>query len=494
MNPLVLPLGLVAGLALAGAASAGSSNRRPLTTATLTARIAALSPAEAYRVQQALEAGLLSGWTRPRERLTPAELAEMVGLAIHQHTFDATEPNRRAQDHARVRVALGSRATQAEAASDAWWAMNWRKNAIERMDASQLERGRAMLVPAVARRRDEVATQRAQLQRYRTEPPSYHGLGGYERSLAEKQEALVYHEVELALIEGQERRRKGSRSFGSEYQTEYFHVTDASSVSDIQKNGFRPGWGDVGYGVYLYGTLTSAQRFARRGGWDKSLKKPVILEIEDSRVRKIESHELDSSWDRSLYTDMFILDAEEEGPEFVQVERLEVVGPVPRVGRGSRSVGPHLVEGPSPIAYPPGHAGNGLPVQRLALVDPSASPATPLDTYFVTTEHKITRSPVTGKMYAKPKVKVVPGAGPTVVGFLDYHVLPYTNGAIYLDFYTVRRDHRGQGLGRRLIDEFYLKFAGAPWIDWGKVMPDAGPTWDRMRKDPGNPKTYGKLW
>ena len=362
MNPLVFPLGLAGALALAAVASSGSSNRRGSGTPALVARLAALSPDEATRVQRILERGLLAGWTRPRERLTPAELAEMVGLAIQQHTFDATEPNRRAQDMARVRVALGSRATQAETASDAWWAMNWRKNAIERMDTGQLERGRAMLAPAVVRRREDLAAERAQLQRFRSEPPTYHGLGGYERSIAEKQEALRYHEVELAFIEGQQGRRKGSRS-----------------------------------------------------------------------------------------------------------------------------TGPRLVEGPSPLTYP-----HGQPVQRLSLIDPSVAAPGPLDTYFATTERKIISSPVTGRAYAKPKIEIVPGAGPDVVGFLDYHEIE--DGSIYLDYYTVRHDQRGQGFGRGLIDELYLKFSDVSRINWGEVVSkESKATWQRMRKDSGVPKTIGKL-
>jgi hypothetical protein len=89
----------------------------------------------------------------------------------------------------------------------------------------------------------------------------------------------------------------------------------------------------------------------------------------------------------------------------------------------------------------------------------------------------------------------VPGvSNPEAVGFLDYHILPGTNGAVYLDYYNVRRDSRGRGYGRMLVEELYRRFPDAPWIDWGDVMSAAAEaSWKRIRSTPGMVRTHGKL-
>lgn len=170
-----------------------------------------------------------------------------------------------------------------------------------------------------------------------------------------------------------------------------------------------------------------------------------------------------------------------------------------RVGSaGSRSVAgeARLVEGESPLDYSVHH---GDPVHRLSLHLPGLSPPDSREYAFAQTKQKQEKSPVTGRYYKVPRFVVTPGcaADPVhgeCVGFLDYHVLPYTNGAIYIDFYTVRRDERGHGYGTRLIDELYLRFADAPWIDWGRVMSDrAEATMRRIQRDPGMPRTHGKI-
>jgi len=149
-----------------------------------------------------------------------------------------------------------------------------------------------------------------------------------------------------------------------------------------------------------------------------------------------------------------------------------------------------IVQGPSPLSYP--RSGE---VQRISLIDPDASPTLPIHAYFAPTTRKITQNTATGRAYKAPKTVTLPGALPGTVAFLDYHLLPGTGGAVYLDFYSVRPDFRGQGLGRRIIDEFYLQFADAPWIDWGEVVSrEARATWRRMKSDPGVPRTYGKVW
>ena len=111
---------------------------------------------------------------------------------------------------------------------------------------------------------------------------------------------------------------------------DFYHVTEQENAPDILAEGFYPGWGDVGYGVYFYGTLESAKAYARRGGWDRSLKHPVILAVSDPRIRKIEEHELDPGWDRLLYTDMYVLDADEADDGPVVPRSVQIVNPRPR--------------------------------------------------------------------------------------------------------------------------------------------------------------------
>lgn len=117
-----------------------------------------------------------------------------------------------------------------------------------------------------------------------------------------------------------ERFHKSAARVASRYLASsnvYYHVTEQDSVTDILRDGFLPGWGDVGLGVYFYGTLHSAERYAAHGGWDGKLEHPVILEVRDDRIRQILSHELDSSWDVSKYADMFVLDSKDEDEPFV---------------------------------------------------------------------------------------------------------------------------------------------------------------------------------
>lgn len=59
-----------------------------------------------------------------------------------------------------------------------------------------------------------------------------------------------------------------------------FHVTTPVGSEEILKEGFRPGWGDAGLGVYFYDNLEDAIAYGRRGGWDKSLKEYKVIQAE----------------------------------------------------------------------------------------------------------------------------------------------------------------------------------------------------------------------
>lgn len=77
--------------------------------------------------------------------------------------------------------------------------------------------------------------------------------------------------------------------------TTAYHVTSRANAMGILKEGFEGGYGDVGFGVYLWTCETAAQDYADKGGWDGSLKDAVIVEVEvpDSDLEMVEP---DPSW------------------------------------------------------------------------------------------------------------------------------------------------------------------------------------------------------
>ena len=119
-------------------------------------------------------------------------------------------------------------------------------------------------------------------------------------------------------------RRRGSPAL----ERVFYHATPQDDAIEILANGFLAGWGDIGFGVYFYGTLSSVKRYVQKGGWGGELvgEDPVILAVQDPRIRKIEDFELDSSWDKSKYGDMYILEGDEDGEETpIFVKRIEVL-------------------------------------------------------------------------------------------------------------------------------------------------------------------------
>lgn len=82
----------------------------------------------------------------------------------------------------------------------------------------------------------------------------------------------------------------------------FFHVTSRENAQAILEEGFEGDHGDVGFGVYLWGTRSSAERYAGSGGWDGSLSEPVIIEVEDHSIRKVVPH---PTWDQTVYQDVY---------------------------------------------------------------------------------------------------------------------------------------------------------------------------------------------
>jgi GNAT superfamily N-acetyltransferase len=150
----------------------------------------------------------------------------------------------------------------------------------------------------------------------------------------------------------------------------------------------------------------------------------------------------------------------------------------------------------SPLVY-----HHGYPVFRLAFVDPSAPEPTSPQAYFTETTRTI-REGANGRPLKKPRVEVTPGAGPGIVAFVDYHLLPGTgkNGAteaVYIDYVAARSDQRGLGHARALLAELYREHRHAAWIDWGRVMHPAMEKllahYQTLEGRGDAPRTYGKL-
>lgn len=73
-------------------------------------------------------------------------------------------------------------------------------------------------------------------------------------------------------------RRNGNRAEYEPHCTKMFHVTEAATAQIILAEGFAGGWGDAGFAVYFYDNLPDAVNYAKQGGWDGELERPVVLE------------------------------------------------------------------------------------------------------------------------------------------------------------------------------------------------------------------------
>jgi hypothetical protein len=93
----------------------------------------------------------------------------------------------------------------------------------------------------------------------------------------------------------------------------YYHVTHPEAATAILDEGFLPGWGDAGLGVYLFDDIVAAEDYAARSGWDGELETPVLLRIETKNplVEQVIPH---PDWpDPEAYDHVWFLPMEDEG-------------------------------------------------------------------------------------------------------------------------------------------------------------------------------------
>ena len=107
----------------------------------------------------------------------------------------------------------------------------------------------------------------------------------------------------------------------------YYHVTDRETAATIMDEGFWPEWGDIGLGAYFFGTLGAAESYAQKGGWDKSLKDPVILQVQDPAIRPVYDYEISPEWPNPEdYKNIFFWEGDEDSPDDRLVpQSLEIV-------------------------------------------------------------------------------------------------------------------------------------------------------------------------
>ena len=94
-----------------------------------------------------------------------------------------------------------------------------------------------------------------------------------------------------------------------------YHVTSREAAESILRDGFWGGAGDVGLGVYFWKSLGKARSYAASGGWDGTLKDPVIIEVRDPALREIDADLLHPSWNAATYEQMLWVPFEDEDGE-----------------------------------------------------------------------------------------------------------------------------------------------------------------------------------
>lgn len=149
--------------------------------------------------------------------------------------------------------------------------------------------------------------------------------------------------------------------------------------------------------------------------------------------------------------------------------------------------------GDSPLDYP-----SGFKPQRFVLIEKHPTPSDALTPPFAPTIKKILRSP-SGRTLKKPQQIPVAGAPPGTLAFIDWHpTLSTAWSGIFIDYLSVRRDRRNQGLASLITHLFFEQVvlpSKASVVDWGKMMdPAIGRLKTTMEIAYPNILEYGKVY
>lgn len=164
------------------------------------------------------------------------------------------------------------------------------------------------------------------------------------------------------------------------------------------------------------------------------------------------------------------------------------------IGRGTKGCGFGMIEfldEDSPLDY--SHLDAPPRVRRLALRDTEApqAPAGYFPFFVPATVPTHDAPEIVARKAGRRKRVTIPGAGPGVVAFVDYHALP--DGGIRLDYMSVRSDQRRRRLACKLVNKLYEKHGNVPYIDFGDVLHEAA--WKLcLRKMAGSTQTRGQRW
>jgi len=124
-------------------------------------------------------------------------------------------------------------------------------------------------------------------------------------------------------------------------KTSFFHVTGRENLPSILGNGLLGGWGDDGFGVYVFSDIHDAISYAEDDGWDGSLKDPVIIEIE-AEESTLDYIEIDPGWPNPEdYENVRIFRMDPDTPEEESAWRPENIRVLEDAGPG-KAVSPSL--------------------------------------------------------------------------------------------------------------------------------------------------------
>jgi hypothetical protein len=76
----------------------------------------------------------------------------------------------------------------------------------------------------------------------------------------------------------------------------HFHVTHRETAQIIMEEGLAGGWGDDGYGVYLFNDLGAACAYRDTGGWDGGEPRDLVIIMVRPAAEDIEDIEINASW------------------------------------------------------------------------------------------------------------------------------------------------------------------------------------------------------